>query len=306
MIQGSLILVHLAVPERNHMPDTTSLFNLAGLTEPATKLIESVASGIGTLYEPTRIRRKARADADAALILASAEGARSALAARAAERITFQELRRQENIDAVVEEAIKVLPSHVSAEPVDPDWMSRFFTACQDVSHAELRVLWGRLLTAEVSQPGAVSRRTLGILQDLSPTDAHAFSRLCRMAFTAARDVFIPLDSGSLGLMLQRSDEYGVNFNDLLELEAAGLISLSDTGFEPGEEVVGYHGATLRLPAAAPSTFPLAIIPFTACGIELFSLGDHEPHSSWFPLVEAKLIADGIVAGPASADAPAG
>lgn len=47
-----------------------SLIDQKGLSEPVTKLVDTVSSGVGILYEPTRIRRKARAEADAAIILA--------------------------------------------------------------------------------------------------------------------------------------------------------------------------------------------------------------------------------------------
>ena len=53
-----------------------SLIDLSALSEPACKLIEAVTQCLGTLYEPTRIRRKAKAEADASLILAEADAER--------------------------------------------------------------------------------------------------------------------------------------------------------------------------------------------------------------------------------------
>ena len=50
-----------------------SLIDLGKLSKPISKLIEAVSQGIGTLYEPTKIRRKAKAQADAALIKAEAD-----------------------------------------------------------------------------------------------------------------------------------------------------------------------------------------------------------------------------------------
>lgn len=40
------------------------------LSEPVGKLIDSVRAGCGRLYEPTRIRREAQANADAMVIAA--------------------------------------------------------------------------------------------------------------------------------------------------------------------------------------------------------------------------------------------
>lgn len=39
--------------------------SLSGLSEPGTKLIEKISDAIGVLYEPTRIRKKAKAEAEA-------------------------------------------------------------------------------------------------------------------------------------------------------------------------------------------------------------------------------------------------
>ena len=47
------------------MSNLPSIFGDVGnLTEPITKLVESVADAIGVLYEPTRIVKKAKADAE--------------------------------------------------------------------------------------------------------------------------------------------------------------------------------------------------------------------------------------------------
>ncbi len=58
-----------------------SLIDLRALSKPATKLIEAVRSATGIIYEPTRIRRKAKADADAKA--AEAKAATDAKAAKA-------------------------------------------------------------------------------------------------------------------------------------------------------------------------------------------------------------------------------
>src|SRR5690348_5349417 len=120
--------------------------NVGDLAKPATKLIDAVRAAIGVAFEPARIRRKAKADADALIISTHAEITRGELLYRAAQRIGAQEERRQENIEAVVDEAMGALPPAVSEAPVDPDWMSQFFTSAQDVATPELQRLWAKIL----------------------------------------------------------------------------------------------------------------------------------------------------------------
>src|SRR5690348_8760743 len=118
-----------------------SLSELKGLTEPVNKLIETVSGAVGIVYEPTRIRRKAKAEADAAVIAANAQVQVAEIQRRADKRLRDQELRRQKNIEAITRQAIKVLPETVSSEEVDEDWVAQFFDHCQDVKNEQMQSL---------------------------------------------------------------------------------------------------------------------------------------------------------------------
>lgn len=157
-----------------------SLIDLKGWGEPVSKLIDAVRSATGVRYEPNRIRRKARAEADARIILAKADIQVSEITQRAAHRMIHREVRRQENIDAIVDSAMKQLPDSVAKEPVDDGWLAGFFEQCQDVSGEQLQQLWGRLLAGEVARPGSFSLRTLGMVKVLEASDAKLFTNLRR------------------------------------------------------------------------------------------------------------------------------
>lgn len=75
-----------------------SIVDLKGVSEPLTKLIDSVSRGIGAIYEPLYRLRIAKAEAKAMLILAAAEEDVSDIALRASLRVGFREIRRQNNI----------------------------------------------------------------------------------------------------------------------------------------------------------------------------------------------------------------
>ena len=72
------------------MPDPT-LPALTGaaqaLSKPVCKLVDAIRDGAGVLYEPTKIRKKALAEADATLIYTQAEIDQSDLLRRAAFRV---------------------------------------------------------------------------------------------------------------------------------------------------------------------------------------------------------------------------
>lgn len=200
------------------------------ISDPACKLIDAVRSGIGTLYEPRRIRLKAkataveitelaRANADASMIRANAD---HELAKRAAERLSFQEMRRQQNIDVIVAEALLELPDTVSADPVEPDWISSFFDGCEDVSDGQLQTLWAKLLATEVSRPGTFSSRTLALLKQMSRAEADAFERLCAGAWSVSDGALIPLTDS---IKSSELEFLSLSFGDFLDLVDAGLVS---------------------------------------------------------------------------------
>jgi hypothetical protein len=210
-----------------------SLIDLSALSEPACKLIEAVSQCIGTLYEPRRIRKKAKAKADATLILAKADAERQALLNRAAYRLAIQEVRRQQNIENIIKIAASSLPEKVSEEPVDPDWISRFFDECKDVSENELQELWGRILAGEVASPKSCSRKTLAILKDLSREDAELFTTFCSYVWVRIGDFFdgdlryyepyyfMPIDPIDLERFLEKCI---LTYGECLHLENLGLI----------------------------------------------------------------------------------
>ena len=169
----------------------------------AEQLLKIVASGVGAIAGPMLARWTARADADALRIEAQAKADSIKLITEAQEeargslindptlthteldirdeihtRTTFQEEKRQRNIESVVRRAADQLgDEEVQDHEVDHDWTAAFFTEVQDVSSEKMQQIWARILAGEVSRPGTTSMRTLSILKTLSQSDAELFQR---------------------------------------------------------------------------------------------------------------------------------
>jgi hypothetical protein len=214
------------------MPANISLTELKGISEPLCKLIDAIRAGIGVVYQPTQIRRKAKAEADAAIIMAEGEaqanirlaeshGKTLDIEARAKERIASRERRRQKNIEAIMEKAETALPETVSETAVDDDWVARFFEECQDIKNEEMQNVWAKLLAGEVARPGSFSLRTLALVKVLRKEDAHLFTRLCAYIWMFPNGpCAIINDDPQPGTA---SNE--LNFEQLTHLEALGLIT---------------------------------------------------------------------------------
>jgi Protein of unknown function (DUF2806) len=252
------------------------------LSAPLTKLIEVVAAGCGRVYGPTDVRRTAAAEGDAMVLLEEAKARVSELALRAANRILDTEIRRQENIDAITQIAQEQLPNEVSDIPVDTDWATRFFREAQDVSNSQMRVLWGKLLSGEVANPGSFSHRTLAVVSNLGQSEADQFEALCSMAIKiVGRNPLVIVNGGDVSLANQPQ----LLFEDFVELQAAGLITHEPQGTQlQFKGVEGQsHALFMELPGAIGfvvkhsntwATIPLGVVSFTSAGRELFAIAE--------------------------------
>lgn len=216
------------------------------LSEPATKLIEVVSRGIGRGYDPRYKKRMADATAYEIDTIAGAirrngdvpilfdrEGvqldARSAqdLIERTGMRLFSQEVRKQQNIESIVDKAYEELKNEesVSNEPVDDDWIVRFFNSVEDVSNEKLQEIWGKILAGEIRRPKISSLRTLDILKNLSASEANLIERVSSCVLCNGSNVFIP-NTPHLW------NKIGVGFNNLFELSNIGFLNLSELKIE--------------------------------------------------------------------------
>ena len=178
------------------------------------KLLDYTASGIGAvagpMLAPWRARREATAfqiraqgEANALRTIAAAQSdARDALASNASnvqveidiaetvrQRIQFQEEKRHRNIGFVVGQTAEQLgDKEVADQEPDHDWTARFFNYIQDVSSEEMQLLWAKVLTGQIEQPGSLSIRALSILRNLDQAGAKLFQILCSACITLAPD----------------------------------------------------------------------------------------------------------------------
>lgn len=217
--------------------------DILGLSDPLTKLIETVSGGIGKLYEPTHIKRIAKAKAEEVKLLGGAiteldsipakydtgkiviDGTDySELAKRAQGRLSLQELKKQNNIDRVVGYAAQNLSNltEVSNEPVDLDWTTRFFDAVSDVSTDEMQILWGKILAGEVNKPGSFSFRTLEAVRNMSKREAELFSFLTTVITNAGEEMVVISDTSLL-------NKYKISYGSIMLLDECGLINSSGT-----------------------------------------------------------------------------
>jgi uncharacterized repeat protein (TIGR03899 family) len=269
------------------------LLGMKHVTEPLCKLIETVASAMGILHEPRRIRKRAKAEAEAAIIQAKADIEIRRLNARADRRLVNQEIRRQKNIEAVLKGAAQQLPEHVSDKAVDEDWIFEFFNCCQDIGQSEMQVLWSKILAGEITKPGTYSLRTLNLLKTVTKDDANLFTTLCCYAWRD-NDLYINIYTQETDSVMMKN---GLLYFNLLHLMSIGLIQMEkDLGyyFDKGLPLTFSYFKTQFSFSSINLAATLHTRMFTQIGSELAAIAGAEPNQEYLDCLKNSLEQENI------------
>ena len=235
--------------------------DVLGLSKPLLKLIEVASAACGKFYEPLNIKRLADAKAYEIKKISEAVGSTANLAShyadgevnianqmplsledRAKSRATFQEIQKQQNVEAVVVNAYKELEneSDVSPEPVNKDWILRFFNSIEDISDEDMQILWGKVLAGEIKKPKSCSLRTLQALRNLYKEEALLFQEVCEKSIMLWSTVFVPLDDSNF------INKTAIDFTDIVTLQECHLVTTNKLGKVLAQTFEDYNIITMN------------------------------------------------------------
>lgn len=267
--------------------------DIIGLKEPLTKLIETVFHGLGELYKPIHIKRIAKARAKEISIVSKAlcdninipinydngninisTNDTELLLLRAKHRLSFQEIKKQQNIESVVYMAYEILKNliSVSSTPVDDDWVNTFFDSVANVSNEQMQIIWSRILSGEIEKPGRFSLRTLNTLKMLTQSDALNIENLSKFSVNIKNNQIVIYDDELL-------TEFGITYSKLLYLEDIGIIQMN-TGMKlditVDEEYDGINNDEFKIILYSKDqlkhNIEIPVIKFTSVGNEIVSI----------------------------------
>ena len=276
-----------------------SLVKIEG--KPIEKLLDVVGNALGALCAPWQIKRVAKAEAEADRIKAIESAKTEALLTENAERynalssieqrIIHKEEKRQRNIEKVIGVAAQTIEDelHVSSEPVNPDWTTRFFDIIQDISDDEMQDLWGRILAGEVNHPNSYSLRTLEALRNITREEAQLFEELSKYVLYDGT-YFIYRGSESI----EGRSNVDISYEDVARLIEIGFIRSGSmivrNYYNKTSEAFVHHliyankVAFIEQPAQSlPITIP--IYSLTEVGRELYNLITIKSDYSYFDYV---------------------
>ena len=244
-----------------------TLFNTDGLA----KLAETVGGWFG--WNARAIEHNAEAEAYATVRKVDAENAAALIKLQGedqlADYILAREKRKMNNVQSVVEQAQQhfVEGEQVSREPVNQDWVNRFFTIVEDVSDSEMQKLWAQILAGEIKRPKSYSLRTLELLRNLTIEEA--------LDIQEASKYYI----NSVGLCSEQS--FGVNINLQSKMDELGIICgenlissfILSPNDEPWDLIIG-KSRLIRIYPKDKVTIQLRHYTVTKIGKEIFALTD--------------------------------
>lgn len=275
-----------------------SLIKIDGeLAKPATVLIEKISGALGIIYEPTQIKRKAKADAEADKIKAIAKIEINELEHRAITRFVSQEARKQKNIEQITEAAIESLPADAKVADLEEDWIAYFFKQCEHISDKEMQTVWAKLLSGEATKPGTYSKRTVDLISSIDKKDADLFTNLGH---------FVCDVGGALPLIFDVENQIynnnQINFSSLKHLDSLGLISFESTaGYIrkkfPKKAAIYYYGrlTEIEFQNEDNNQFEVGKVLLTNVGRELLNICGSKPNEEFYEYFCNQLQSQGLI-----------
>lgn len=223
---------------------------------------------------------------------------------RSRKRERLLSLRKQQNMESIIQKALAYCSESEITDKADQDWFSRFTSLAEEVSNKTMQELWAKILAGEITQPGTFSLKALKIFRNMSINDAKLLAKACSLAVKDQGKKNIRIISGSYiqpGLFnfFDKNREqnlnlshHGLSYADLLALSENNLLFIQETESSSlaKEEQLHflYNGSPLNLTAKNANTV-IRFYKFTPVGSELASLIGDNAETNYLNELKLKL-----------------
>lgn len=232
------------------------------------------------------------------------EEKRMPLEDRCNKRKRLAKLRKQENIEAIMEKTFSFFENMQIDKRPDFDWLNRYISLADNVSNNTMQDLWAKILASELSRPGLYSLKALKVFRDMSITDAKLLAKACSLAVKDQSKKNIRIITGSYqqpGLFNFLSKDrqqfinlgtFGLNYADILSLADNNLIfqQESELSITTKSEKLNfyYNNMPLKL-SSKKNNVALQFYKFTPIGTELANLITDKPNDDFFAILKQQL-----------------
>jgi uncharacterized repeat protein (TIGR03899 family) len=223
---------------------------------------------------------------------------------RSNKRERLANLRKQENIEEIMEKTFTFCSNKSIDKRPDLDWFNRYITLAENVSNKTMQDLWAKILAGELSKPGMYSLKALKVFRDMSIVDAKLLAKACSLAVKDQSKKNIRILSGAyqqpglLNFFNKDRQQYinlshfGLNYADILSLADNNLIfkQESESSMMTSGESLNFHynGSPLKL-SCKKANIAIQFYKFTPIGTELANLITDKPNDEFFAALKKQL-----------------
>ena len=223
---------------------------------------------------------------------------------RSRKRERIAHLRKQQNLENIIQRAIKYCSDNEVADRADQDWFNNFINLAEDISNKTMQDLWAKILAGEISSPGSFSLKSLQAFKTMSINEAKLLAKACAIAIKDPSKKSMRIISGAsqtpgLFNFFSKNREhrinlssFGLSYAELLTLADNHLIFIQETETPPipsGEQLSFiFNGINLSLKANKNNSL-LSFYKFTPIGTELAQLITDNPEKKYLQLLKQEI-----------------
>jgi len=223
---------------------------------------------------------------------------------RARKRERLLHLRKQQNLEMIIQKTIGYCSDSEITDRADQDWFNSYLALAEDIGNRTMQDLWAKILAGEISQPGTFSLKALKVFRSLNINEAKLLAKACGLAVKDQGKKSMRILSGvyqkpGLFNMFDKHREnkinlahWGLSYTELLVLADNDLIFIQETESSPVRKNDSvhftYNGQQLTLTARKNDCI-LNFYKFTPIGAELASLIADNPDDDFLTDVKQQL-----------------
>ncbi|MBL4822509.1 MAG: TIGR03899 family protein [Colwellia sp.] len=223
---------------------------------------------------------------------------------RSSKRERLASLRKQKNIETIMEKTFSYCASKSIDKRTDLDWFDRYISLAENVSNKTMQDLWAKILAGELYRPGSYSLKALKVFRDMSIVDAKLLAKACSLAVKDQSKKNIRIISGAyqqpgIANFFDKNRQkhinlshFGLNYADILSLADNHLLyqQESESSIMASGDTLNfnYNGLPLKLNGKKPNT-ALQFYKFTPIGTELAHLISDKPNDDFFTMLKQQL-----------------
>lgn len=205
-------------------------------------------------------------------------------------------LRKQQNMESIIQRAVTYCAGDKVTDRVDQDWFASFIELAEHISNKTMQDLWAKILAGEISAPGSFSLKSLNTFRTMSIHEAKLLAKACSLAVSDNHRKNMRLISGASqtpGIINFFTGNrhypinlsaFGLSYAELLTLADNHLIFIQETETTPikkGETLnFDYNGEPFNLTAKKHNAL-LSFYKFTPIGTELAQLIANNPDKKY-------------------------